>query len=116
MDYEMNAMKTNYIWQLVELPPDQKLVKSKWTFKQKDDEGKALYKARFVAQGYSQRPGEDYDEVFAPVVRFESVRTLMTLVVKHKMKMHQMDVTSARRSIFATARRVPFEREETSSL
>ena len=38
-------------------------------------------KARLVAKRFSQTPGIDYDETFAPVVRFESVRTVMTLSV-----------------------------------
>ena len=53
------------------------------------------YKARLVAQGFLQRPGIDYDEVFAPVVRFESVRTVLSLATKLKLHVHHLDVNSA---------------------
>ena len=53
------------------------------------------YKARLVAQGFLQRPGIDYDEVFAPVVRFESVRTVLSLAAKLKLLVHHLDVNSA---------------------
>ena len=39
------------------------------------------YKARLVAQGYNQVYEEDYDEVFAPVARFESTRTVVSQAV-----------------------------------
>ena len=48
-----------------------------------------------VAQGYYQRPGIDYDETFSPVVRFESVRSVVALAVHESMKLHQMDVKTA---------------------
>ena len=53
------------------------------------------YKARLVAQGYSQRPGLDYEETLSPVVRFESVRTVAALAAQNNLKLHQMDVTTA---------------------
>ena len=48
-----------------------------------------------VAQGFSQRPGEDYNETFAPVARFGSIRTLLAYSVYRNMKVHQMDVKTA---------------------
>ena len=48
-----------------------------------------------VTQGYNQKYGIDYNETFCPVVRFESVRTLIALAVKHKLQFHQLDVTTA---------------------
>ena len=53
------------------------------------------YKARLVAQGYSQRYGIDYNETFSPVVRFESIRTVVALSVQRGLKLHQIDYTSA---------------------
>ncbi|KAJ4716700.1 Retrovirus-related Pol polyprotein from transposon TNT 1-94 [Melia azedarach] len=53
------------------------------------------YKARLVAKGYSQRAGIDYDEVFAPVARLETVRLIISLAAQNKWKIHQMDVKSA---------------------
>ena len=53
------------------------------------------YKAHLVAQGYSQRPGIDYEETFSPVVRIESVRLVIALAVHGNMKLHHMDVKTA---------------------
>ncbi|MCP4339239.1 MAG: hypothetical protein GY799_10210, partial [Desulfobulbaceae bacterium] len=69
----------------------------RWVFRAKHDEdGKVeRYKARFVAKGCSQKYGVDYTETFAPVVRFESVRALLSVGVQLGMKFHQMDVETA---------------------
>ena len=40
------------------------------------------YKERFVAHGFSQKEGIDYEETFAPVARYTSIRAIMALVVK----------------------------------
>ena len=53
------------------------------------------FKARLVAQGFSQKPGIDYDETFSPVARFESDRTVIALAVQNDLKLHQIDVTTA---------------------
>ena len=53
------------------------------------------YKARLVAQGFSQKFGFDYEETFIPVVRFESVRVVIALAAQHGLKLHQMDVATA---------------------
>ena len=53
------------------------------------------YKARLVAQGFSQKFGTDYDETFCPVVRMESLRTLIALAIQNGLKLHQIDVTTA---------------------
>ena len=53
------------------------------------------HKARLVAQGFLQNHGVDYDETFFPVVRFESVRTVIALAAKHDLKLHQLDINMA---------------------
>uniref|UniRef100_A0A1X7TB18 Reverse transcriptase Ty1/copia-type domain-containing protein n=1 Tax=Amphimedon queenslandica TaxID=400682 RepID=A0A1X7TB18_AMPQE len=53
------------------------------------------HKAWLVAQGYSQRQGQDYEETFSTVVRFESIRTIVALAVQNGQKIHQMDVETA---------------------
>ena len=53
------------------------------------------YKARLVAQGFTQKFGIDYDETFCPVVRFESVRTVIALAVQNGLKLHHMDAATA---------------------
>ena len=97
MDKEMDSLHLNDVWDLVKLPKDRKAVGSKWVFKLKvgPDGLVERHKARLVAQGFSQKQGLDYDETFSPVVRFESLRTVIALAVQNSMKMHQMDVTTA---------------------
>ena len=48
-----------------------------------------------MAKGYTQKPGEYYDETFSPVVRYSSVRSLLAFAVQNGMMIHQMDVVTA---------------------
>ena len=71
METEMKSLKSNDVWELVPLPTGKKTVGSKWVFKVKSgaDGSVERYKARLVAQGFTQTYGSDYDETFCPVVR-----------------------------------------------
>jgi hypothetical protein len=97
MDMEMKSLQEKDVRDLVELSPGRKIVGSKWVFKKKAgaDSTVERYKARLVAQGYTQKYGMDYDETFCPVVRQESLRVLITLSVKSGLKQYQVDVTTA---------------------
>ena len=53
------------------------------------------YKARFLARGFSQKEGIDYEENFAPVSRYTSIRSILSLDAVMKWKIHQMDVKTA---------------------
>ena len=53
------------------------------------------YKVQLVAQGFSQKFRVDYDKTFYPVVRFESLGTVIALAVQNVLKLHQMDITTA---------------------
>ena len=53
------------------------------------------YKARFVARGFTQKEGIDYDETFAPVARYTTIRTIISLVVVFGWKLHYMDVKTS---------------------
>jgi hypothetical protein len=73
------------------------VVSSRWLFKIKHvvDGSIEKYKARFVACGFSQKEGIDYEETFNPVSRYTSIRTIIALAAKMKWKLHQMDVKTA---------------------
>ena len=53
------------------------------------------YKARFVARGFSQKKGIDYEETFAPIARYTSIKTIMALASMIKWDLRQMDVKTA---------------------
>ncbi|KAE8182692.1 hypothetical protein CF336_g8454, partial [Tilletia laevis] len=84
-------------WVLEELPADRDLVGSRWVFKLKlDTDGcVARYKARLVAQGFSQVPGVDFHETYSPVTRFVTIRTLLALAAYLGWHVHQLDVVTA---------------------
>lgn len=53
------------------------------------------YKARLVAKGYNKRYGVDYEEVFAPVARLDTVRVILSLATRNGWTVYQLDVKSA---------------------
>ena len=63
--------------------------------KTRDDGTIERYKARLVAQGFSQQPGLDYEETFCPVIRYESLRSLIAIAAQKDLQLHQLDVTTA---------------------
>ena len=90
--YEIDALHKNDTWELVDLPPGRKSIKSKWVFKLKAD---GRYCVRLVAKGFMQIPGIDYDETFSPVAHFESLQLLLALAMLEDWEIQQMDVKSA---------------------
>ncbi|UYV83987.1 hypothetical protein LAZ67_X000796 [Cordylochernes scorpioides] len=97
MDDEFNSLMKNQTWTYVTLPSDRKAIACKWVYKikQNADGSNKMFKARLVAKGYSQKPGLDYGETFSPVVKFDSIRTILSLCASLDMEMIQLDVKSA---------------------
>jgi hypothetical protein len=79
MKEELHDLIRNKTWEFVQLPKGKKIVGCKWIFtvKQIPKANIYRYKAILVAKGYSQTYGIDYDETFAPVVKMDTVRTLI---------------------------------------
>ena len=63
------------------------------------------YKAWFVAWGFSQVEGVDYDETLAPVARYTSIRSLISIALEMGWKIHQMDVKTVHFSMESFRRR-----------
>ena len=81
MKFEIESMKVNDVWTLVDPPEGVKPIGCKWVFKRKKSaDGKVeTYKARLVAKRYRQRYGIDYDEIFFPMVMFKSIRIMLAI-------------------------------------
>jgi transposase InsO family protein len=97
MNEEMKSINENRTWELCKLPPGHRAIGLKWVYKLKKDAHGAVVKrkARLVAKGYVQRQGVDFDDVFAPVARMDSVRVLIALAAHEGWQVHHMDVKSA---------------------
>ena len=97
MDEEMVSLAENHTWTLEQLPTGVKPIPVKWVFKLKKDALGNIerYKARLVAKGFMQREGIDYNEVFAPVSKHTTLRTLLSLAAAEDMEVHQLDIKTA---------------------
>ena len=84
-------------WKLVDAPKGANVVGSKWVFRaKKDAAGNVVrYKARLVAQGFSQIPGIDYFDTFAPVARLTSIRTVLAFAAAENLETGQIDIKGA---------------------
>ena len=87
----------NDVWDVVPRQEGKSIMNSKWIYKIKHaaDGSIEKYKARFVGCGFSQKEGIDYEENFAPVARYTSIRSILSLAIVMKWKVHQMDVNTA---------------------
>jgi hypothetical protein len=72
-------------------------VGAKWVFVRKRNENNEVvrYKARLVAQGFTQRPGIDYDDTYSPVMSGITFRYLISMAVQMSLSMQLMDVVTA---------------------
>ncbi|TIB82591.1 hypothetical protein E3Q20_04416 [Wallemia mellicola] len=100
MEEEMATHDRNNTWTLIDLkdvPRDTNIVGSRWVFNIKTNaENEPIkWKARLVAQGFSQKPGIDYEETYAPVTSLRIIRLLIAIAVEENLQIHQMDVTGA---------------------
>ena len=94
---EYQSITKNDVWDVVPRPEGKSVVTSKWIYKIKHavDDIIEKYKARFMAHDFSQKEGIDYEENFAPVTRYTSIRSVFSLSRVMKWKIHQMDVKTS---------------------
>jgi Reverse transcriptase (RNA-dependent DNA polymerase)/Integrase core domain/GAG-pre-integrase domain len=94
---ELANLKAAGTWEVVDSPVGVNVVGSKWVFRaKKDAAGNVIrYKARLVAQGFSQVPGVDYFDTFAPVARLASIRTVLAFAASEDYETGQIDIKSA---------------------
>ena len=84
MDEEIECIEKNQTWELVDVPTDKDVINVKWIYKTKQDvDGNVQkHKARMVARGFTQQPGIDFNETFAPVARMDTVRTVLAIAAQ----------------------------------
>nr|GFA35145.1 putative ribonuclease H-like domain-containing protein [Tanacetum cinerariifolium] len=97
MQEDLLHFKMQKVWILVDLPYGKKAIGTKWIYRNKKDERVIVIKnkARLVAQGHTQEEGIDFEEVFAPVARIESIRLFLAYASFMGFPVYQMDVKSA---------------------
>jgi len=97
MRSEMESMRENQVWNLVDPPDGVRAIECKWIFKKKiDADGKVhIYKARLVAKGFHQIQGVEYDMTFSLVAMLKSIRILLAIVAYYDYEIWQMDVKIA---------------------
>jgi hypothetical protein len=93
---ELFSMAENKVWELVPLPPGARAIPSRWLCTDKLlADLTTMEKARLIVMGHLQRAGRDFQEIFAPVLKMESVRLLLAMITMYDMTFIQGDVKTA---------------------
>jgi Reverse transcriptase (RNA-dependent DNA polymerase) len=94
---ELVLLKEAGTWELTIPLENANIVGSKWVFHtKKDAAGNVVcYKACLVAQGFSQVPGVDYFDTFAPVTKLALIQSVLALAAAKDMEIHQIDIKGA---------------------
>lgn len=97
MDDELNSIQKNNTFDLVSLPPGKKAITAKWVFKKEPsiNDGPSRCKARLVARGFEQCYGIDFEETFAPVIKWSTIRALTARAAQQGHTILHMDVKTA---------------------
>jgi hypothetical protein len=97
MKEEFNSLTEMKTWELVKLPPGRQAIGCKWVFRVKhnSDGFIARFKSRLVAQGFSQQERVDYNETYAPVTKFTTIRTIIALAAMKNYQLHHLDINPA---------------------
>jgi hypothetical protein len=95
---ELESLKTKGVYEEVtSMPPNRKAVQCKWVLHIKRDKDGTIsrFKARLVAKGFTQIPGQDFTFTFAPVARWDSIRSILCIAALHDYELRQLDVKTA---------------------
>jgi hypothetical protein len=94
---EHQSLKQHQTFKIVPRTNNMKIIKAKYVFKIKqDEEGKPVrFKTRLVAKGYTQTQGIDFFETFAPTLRHDSLRFLLSMAAQNNFVVQHLDVQTA---------------------
>jgi hypothetical protein len=96
MKEKLESLRHHGMYKLTNLPSGRRAVGSKWVFKiKRDSERKPIrYKARLVAQEFTQRKGLDFQETFTSVARMTSQRMIIATAVAEGLELFQIDIAN----------------------
>jgi len=89
---KLKLLKDKDVYEIVDLPKRRKAVKNCWVFNIKPD---GHYQSCLVAKGFSQVEGIDFDELFSPVVRYETARLLLAVAALEDLDIQSIDIKTA---------------------
>ena len=93
MNEEMHSLVRNQNWDLVQLPTKKLALHNKQAYRLKEEDGcKKQYKDRIVVKGFAQNKYINFFEIFSPVVKMTSIRTILSLVSVEYLHLEQLDV------------------------
>jgi hypothetical protein len=96
MKDEMKSLISNKTWELAELPVGKKALHNKWVYRVKEEHnGSKRHKARLVVKGFQQKEGIDYTDIFSPVVKLNTIRSVLSIVAAEGLHLEQLDVKTA---------------------
>ncbi len=97
MKDEIQSLKDNNTWDIVNVSSDQHVLKGHWVYKVKRDAHGQVsrYKACWVVKGYKQQFDIDYDQTFVSVIKPQMYKTLFVLAAHYDLEVNQMNVTTA---------------------
>ena len=83
-----------HTWKLIKKPLSSNIVGCWWTFRVKRDNLGAVnkFKARLIAQGFSQVKGIDYNEIFSPTIKFTTIRLMIALTCRYNLELCHIDI------------------------
>ncbi|CAI6009761.1 unnamed protein product [Closterium sp. NIES-65] len=96
MDAEMASWKSTGTYVDAVPPPGANIVSGMWIFRVKRPPGSPpVFKARYVARGFSQRQGVDYFQTFSPTSKMTTLRVLLHIAAQRDYELHSLDFSTA---------------------
>ena len=94
MQDEMGSLHENHTFELTEFPKGKRALKNKCIYKLKCGDGgnPPKYKAWIIVKGFQQKKGVNFDEIFAPILKRKSIRTVQSIAANMDLDVEQLDV------------------------